>query len=143
MRILTVCTGNICRSPIAEAILAHELGESFTVGSAGVAALTGSPADPFAREVCAERGFNLSPHIARPVELKLVLAQDIILTMERSHLKYLSRQYPQVHGRIFLLGNWQGKIEIPDPYGQSKAEFEDAFDLIRDCCRDWLKKLNA
>ena len=80
-RVLVVCVGNICRSPMAEAMLRARLGRRprFEVSSAGVGALVGHPADPFAMELMRERGLDIAAHRARQVTPELVAAHDLVL----------------------------------------------------------------
>lgn len=84
-----VCTGNICRSPMAERLLAvhaAELGATVEVGSAGVRALVGHPAEPGAVAAMARRGIDLGDHVARSATTDLVDGADLVITMEGAHV---------------------------------------------------------
>lgn len=88
--ILVVCSGNICRSPMAEAFLSTRLQRQLgvgapTVGSAGTIGLSGRPAMPETVEVGSERGIDVSGHQARPLEDQLVLEADLILGLSSEH----------------------------------------------------------
>ena len=122
--ILVLCSGNICRSPIAAALLACHLSDK-TVGSAGLAAPVGAPADPMAIEFAAELGLDLSAHRARHVTLSMCQAADLILVMEQCHKAELRRRYPQVWGKVFRLGE-AGGFDIADPYRKPRKAFEAA-----------------
>lgn len=131
-RILMVCVGNICRSPMAEALLAHRLGvagSSRSVRSAGISALVGRPADPTAVELMQERGVSLDAHRARQLTPELVRESDLILVMEAGHQRALVETHPSARGKTFRLGHW-GNFDVPDPYKLPRAEFERSLALI-------------
>ncbi|MCL1634898.1 low molecular weight phosphotyrosine protein phosphatase [Luteimonas sp. SX5] len=139
---LIVCVGNICRSPMAEALLRHRLaGRDFAVGSAGLAALRGNPIDPLAEQVLAAHGLSAKAHIARQIEQALIDRADIVLTMEKRHMAALRALSPQSSGKIFLLRRWRDGADIPDPYGRKLDEFERAYDMIHSAMDDWISRV--
>ncbi|MGQ0701354.1 MAG: low molecular weight protein-tyrosine-phosphatase [Panacagrimonas sp.] len=141
-RILIVCTGNICRSPIAEGLLRARLqGTERRVLSAGTSALIGYPADPLAVEVAMEGGVDIGGHRAQQVTLPLLAAMDLVLTLDQSHSNWITRQYPQLRGRVHKLLKWQGDQDVPDPYRQPRSAFEEVHSQIRQGIDDWLPKL--
>lgn len=143
-RILMVCVGNICRSPMAEALLAHELRASSphrVVESAGISALVGKPADPIAVELMKERGIDLSAHRARQLTGNLLRDFELVLVMEAGHQRAVESMQPSARGKVFRLGKW-GNFDVPDPYRHPREEFERSLALIERGIRD-LRKLTG
>jgi low molecular weight protein-tyrosine phosphatase len=131
-RILVVCVGNICRSPMAAALLAHRLAgrvEGVAVSSAGIAALVGQPADPIAVELMRRRGLDISSHRARQVTEQLVMDADMAIAMEQGHVKAIESAFPRARGRVHRIGRWGG-FDVPDPHRRPAVAFERALELI-------------
>lgn len=130
--ILTVCIGNICRSPMAEAVLAdllHRRGVAAAVESAGIAAQVGRPADPVAVELMAARGLDISGHRARQLTPEVIRSFELILVMEADQLGEVEAILPSARGRVRRLGHWGG-FDIPDPYRRERSAFSRALALI-------------
>lgn len=147
--ILVICTGNLCRSPIAEGILKKKLVErgmtSVNVSSAGTFALTGRPAADLAVEVAMEQGVDLSDHGSRHLTRQMLAGADLVLGMEVDHivearavLGDTGRKYrllsdfgpPQMHGQ-----------DIQDPYGGPMDQFAFAYEEIEKCVDGLLDNL--
>jgi protein-tyrosine phosphatase len=130
--ILIVCTGNICRSPMAMALLRDRLGKRgahVEVDSAGIAALVGHPADPEACDLMSTRGLDISDHRARQLTPDLVRARELILVMEAAQQREVEGALPMARGRVHRLGRW-GEFDVPDPYQRGRPAFERALALI-------------
>jgi len=130
-RVLVVCVGNICRSPMAEALLRARLGRRprFDVSSAGVSALVGRPADDLAVTLMAERGIDISAHRARQVTPQLVSESDLVLVMEAGHERAVLQIAPQARGKVHRIGKF-GNFDVPDPYRLPRAAFLEALQLV-------------
>lgn len=141
-RILVVCAGNICRSPLGEALLAQLLPKA-TVTSAGLVARDGDKAAQHSIEVASEDGVDITSHSARKLTDDICAANDLILVMEPQHVKDLAAKFPQASGKTMLLGKWIGEDVIPDPHKQSKEAFDHAYDLIKRSSVAWASKLGG
>jgi protein-tyrosine phosphatase len=142
--ILTVCTGNICRSPMAEGILRALLKVVPDVGvsSAGTNALIGNPATDFAIIAADEKGIDISGHKARMVGEEMIRASSTILCMEFFHVEYILEIDVSAESKTFNLAQFSegGKRlnKISDPYGCSLREFRECFQDINVCIRNFL-----
>ena len=139
--ILVVCIGNICRSPIAEAMFRHkfqEIGKRITVSSAGLGALVDHPADPISQELLLAAGLDISKHRARQLTDKICLSTDLIITMSAQQTQQVIKTYPCAAGRTFRIGHWEG-FDVPDPYRRPKIIFQQAYHLIEQGVDDWLR----
>ncbi len=136
--ILFVCTANICRSPVAEALFAdwvrrQGLPGEWRVISAGTWAEAGAEAATYGREVMAQQGLDLAAHRAQRVEGPLLAQADLVLCMTRSHAEALRAEFPQQAGRIRLLSSMVGaSYDVADPYGGPKRGYEAMVRELRD-----------
>lgn len=138
--ILIVCVGNICRSPMAAAILDLRYPQKH-VDSAGVSALVGYPADEKAIAVMAEDDIDISSHVAKQISAELALKADLILTMSTSQTKWIEQRWSYCRGKTFRVGHWIDK-DIIDPYLQDKSAFETAKQDIIDSLQYWADKIS-
>ena len=126
--ILVICIGNICRSPMAEGLLKRALPEK-TVRSAGIGAMIGHPADPFAMQLMQEHSIDIGAHRGQSLMSWMVSEADVILVMDMEQKQFLEQKYATSKGKVFRLGEF-GKYDIPDPYRQDLAVFRQTYSLI-------------
>lgn len=138
MKLLFVCTGNTCRSPMAEGIYnakAVPLGLT-AAESAGILAIPGDPATPHAITAAAGYGADISAHRARPVTAELLASCDLVLCMTPSHLTALRAQFPDYASKYRLLD----AHSIPDPYGGDLACYRRTAAAIDAAIAPYLKE---
>lgn len=141
-KILIVCVGNICRSPLAEHLFRHHLAHSgLHIESAGLGALAGRPMDATALQLLAERGMDGATHRARQLSASMMHEADLVLAMEREHLSQMMRLAPESSGKVMLLHRWESTLDIPDPYRQSREAFEHVFSMIEHGMQKWMTYL--
>jgi protein-tyrosine phosphatase len=138
---LFVCTGNTCRSPMAEALFRKMLADrlrcredelidhGYMVASAGLAAYKGAAASPEAVELLRKDGVDLSGHESQPVTEELLQHCDHIFTMTRSHREALLSAFPETSGQVRLLSALSQ--DVSDPMGAGPEEYARCRDVIR------------
>jgi protein-tyrosine phosphatase len=151
MKILVVCTGNICRSPTAEAVLrelVHKAGlaERVTIDSAGTHGYhVGEPPDERSQKHALKRGYDLSALRASRVSVADFERYDWILAMDRGHYQLLKRSCPPKHHaklKLFLsFAPELGIDEVPDPYYGGPDGFDQVLDLIEAAARRVVSEL--
>lgn len=149
--ILVVCTGNVCRSPMAEALIRNEvvdrgLSEKVRVSSAGTYAMVGHPASAGSVNAMAQRGLDISKHRARQLTADLVEQADIIIVMEEKHRRTIFVTWPRAIMKTLLLSELSGDhAEIEDPYGGEQWEYDKTAVIIENYVKqgmhDLLKRL--
>ncbi|MFQ5400318.1 MAG: low molecular weight phosphotyrosine protein phosphatase [Anaerolineae bacterium] len=146
--ILVVCTANICRSPVGEAILRARLQErglhNWRVSSAGTWAMIERRAARFSREILAEQGLDLSAHQARMIDEHMLAKADLVLCMESGHVEALQTEFPAHAKKLYLLSEMVGrKYSISDPYGQPRDAYERMVKELTSLIDDGLDRIVA
>ncbi|MDH5721884.1 MAG: low molecular weight phosphotyrosine protein phosphatase [Alphaproteobacteria bacterium] len=148
--VLFVCTGNICRSPTAEAVFRHysqsqEGVAGFACESAGTHGYhIGEPPDSRAVKIAAEYGIDMSDMLARDVVDSDFKRFDYIIAMDRGHLKWLESRAKNSKALIRLLlddVSQYGTLDVPDPYYGGLDDFRKTFGLIQDGVQNFLKNI--
>jgi protein-tyrosine phosphatase len=124
---------------MAQGLLAHALPE-LNVGSAGLGAMIGMPADESAVVLLREKGIDISAHRAVQLNRQMCIGADLVLVMDGEQRARVSSLYPQVHGKTFRLGEYT-KQDIPDPYRAPRSEFLRVLDLIEAGLAEWLHRI--
>ncbi|MDE1005108.1 MAG: low molecular weight phosphotyrosine protein phosphatase [Paraburkholderia fungorum] len=137
--ILVLCEGNVCRSPMAAALLRAALPDR-TVASAGFNALLGVPAMPFAQDVMRERGLSIDDHRGRQLSHAACVEADLILVMDRQQRALLESKHPFARGKVFRIGEYKN-FDVHDPYRQPRFVFERCARLIETGVADWQARL--
>jgi len=144
LRLLIVCSGNICRSPIAAGLadrIALERGIDLEIRSAGTVGLANLPAEPHAIAVCREQGIDISGHRSRALTTDLVAWADRILVMELRHAEAVTALDAEAGARVVPLGPLAGVPEIADPYGSwFPGPYRETRDLLDRALRRLLER---
>lgn len=142
-KVLFVCTGNSCRSVMAEGLLKKYLKESgkehIQVSSAGVIAFDGVPPTASTIKVMQKEGIDVSDFISTGLTAEVIKSSDLILVMEYMHIEEIKRLVPEAESKTFLLrayGKDEGfakssLVEVPDPMGRPMQDYECTLGIIK------------
>jgi protein-tyrosine-phosphatase len=144
MKVLFVCDGNICRSPLAAEYLRHrsvrEGLSHLVVDSAGLLGIVGAPAAPLSMVVGQEAGLDLTHHRSRGILASDLRTADLVVAMTTPQLQALARRFPNGSGQRLLLRAFErgpeprgGAQELDDPVAGPVEEYRSAFAVIRNC----------
>jgi protein-tyrosine-phosphatase len=143
-RVLLVCTGNTCRSPMAEAMLIHMSKEKqfpLEVRSAGIYAMSGSEISPQAKEVLESKGITVE-HYAQRLDEALADWADVILTMTPHHKHEIVLEMPTIAEKVYTITEYddQEDLGISDPFGASVDVYQQCAEEIQRHLAGWLEK---
>ncbi|WP_413729800.1 protein tyrosine phosphatase [Sodalis sp. RH22] len=141
-KILVVCVGNICRSPIGERLLKKYIPDK-AINSAGIHALVDHEADAMASMIAKKYGLSLEGHKARQISVQMCREHDLILVMEKKHIDALLKLAPDAQGKIMLFGHWNAREEIADPYRKNAEIFDIVYRSLDHAAQDWVEKINS
>lgn len=139
-KVTFICSGNICRSPLAEGILKALIAKTkykrvFEIGSAGILNLKDQPAHQFAMQVAQDNAIDLTAHRTQGVDANMISDADLIICMAINHLETLRNQYPEEQDKFVLLKEWKMNAtvtnpSIADPIGHDELFFRQTFSQI-------------
>ena len=127
--VLMICTGNICRSPMAEGLLRarlvrEDLADRVRVHSAGTHGIDGSPASAYAITALDRMGVDIREHCARTLTQGAIDQADLLLAMTDRHISLIQRYFKRTNGKLRLLSEMIGQdFDIEDPYGGPESEY--------------------
>lgn len=142
-KILFICTGNTCRSPMAEAIFKHKTNNRYEVKSAGIFAHDGSSASPHSIEILTKQAITID-HKSKQLTTELVAWSDLILTMGNSHKQMILQRYPKASEKVFCLKEFaqNSKADIADPFGGTLDDYEKTYKEIEEAIQKLIEKLD-
>jgi protein-tyrosine-phosphatase len=129
-KIIFVCTGNTCRSPMAEALMRKEIGnQRIQVFSRGLMVICSEPANEMAIEIMADRGIDIKNHQSLPFDEDEIDEKTLILTMTQRHKTVLSQH--ELKGELYSIKEFAGsKGDVNDPYGGSIDVYKRCYDEL-------------
>jgi protein-tyrosine-phosphatase len=153
MRVLFVCSGNVCRSPFAEVGLRRELAAAghrgIAVSSAGTLGLRDRPPSRHAVQVARERGLDVSQHRSRPLHRGALRMADLVIVMELAHRQMIEDRWPEEAGKVRLLREYESPDgmaparDLFDPIGRPIEDYRTCAAVMERCVRNLARQLGA
>ena len=152
MKILMICLGNICRSPLAHGILqdmVEKRGLNWTVDSAGTSGwLAGNAPDPFSIEVAASHGIDISEQRSRRLTAYDLGEYDYFLCMDAQNYQDTVRLAisDEERAKVHLILNFvkpNYNMQVPDPYGKKRKGFEAVFEMLEEACERFVETVSS
>lgn len=141
-KVLVICIGNICRSPMAVALL-RQHAPHLHVASAGLRACVGNDMDSMAAQVLADNQVPRPAHAASQLTDEMVRWADLILVMDHHQLRSITGKALHTRGKTFLIGKWRDDFEIDDPYRRPITAFQRTYTELTRCIEGWLPYLSS
>ena len=138
-KILVVCVGNICRSPIGEALLQKQH-PNLIVKSAGLSALVGEGADEKAIQVMDEWNVDMRSHRAQQLTQELMQTFDLVLCMSKDQEIWIKQSYSSQRGKVYRIGHWINE-NVADPYKLPIEKFYESRQVLSRAVESWKDKL--
>ncbi len=137
MRILYLCTANICRSPAAEFYMGHLLEKleipHVEVSSAGILEMGGAPVDPVVLRELASHGIDASEHRSKAATAEMLARCGEVIVMERRHRAWIRDNHPEHLRKVSLVREPEESVDLFDPTGGTVKEYRCALDLLFKC----------
>jgi protein-tyrosine-phosphatase len=138
--VLFVCTGNVCRSPMAELLFREQVKgrPEYVVGSAGVGAMPGQPASKHTADLLKESGIDAANFRSRPLTYELMKQATHVFAMSDQHLRVMEHDFPELMDRAYLVTEFAADDalrgqDVVDPIGMGRRAYEQTRDMLKGC----------